>query len=537
MSQSGAVPVKGEELEALRVRLESRRLDERDFELLAKLIATVLRLVTILGQKKTSIARLRKMLFGAKTEKSGKIAGGAKPGGEPGERPRQRAKGHGRRSVRAYGGAKHVEVLHATLKAGDCCPECGKGSLYRLKEPSRLLWLEAQPPIQATVYECEVMRCSGCGKLFTAEAPQEARQNKYDETVGSMVALFRYGNGLPFHRLHQLQSSLGVPLPPSVQWELVKQKAQSVKPIYRALTQLAAQGGVMRVDDTPMTILERDGGGEGHQDRFPEERQQTQGAERKATRTTAIVSELEAHRVVLYTTGGRQAGENMDRLLGQRTTDRPAPIQMCDGLAANLPKQFQVVLANCLAHARRRFYELAEPFPQEVQLVLYCFECIYANEEQARKAGLDPQHRLEFHRLRSAFVMEGLFDWMQTQLDKKLVEPNSQLGEAIGYMLKRRQPLTLFLRVAGAPLDNNLTERILKRAILHRKNSLFYKTCTGAEVGDMLMSVISTCRMNNVNPFHYLTDAERHAAEVAQRVERWLPWNYAIQAAPAAQPP
>jgi len=169
--------------------------------------------------------------------------------------------------------------------------------------------------------------------------------------------------------------------------------------------------------------------------------------------------------------------------------------------------------------------------------VLYAFQRIYANEEEALQGRLTPQQRLEFHQLRSAFVIEGLFAWMQGQIDNKTVEPNSQLGEAFSYMSRHREPLTLFLRVPNAPLDNNLCERIIKRSILHRKNSLFYKTCAGAEVGDLLMSVISTCTMNGVNPLLYLTDVEKHAAEVAQNVENWLPWNYAAKRFPMAQGP
>jgi len=523
--------VKGEELEALRLRVQTRQLDDSDFAVLAKLIAMVQTLATLLERKKASIARLRKMLFGTRSEKSATVVSSLAPASRHGQREGPPAKGHGRHGAEAYWGARRVEVPHTEMKSGERCPECGNGNLYRLKKPSPVLWLEGKAPVQATVYDCEMLRCSGCGKVFTAQAPSDASQKKYDESVGSVVALLRYGNGLPFFRLQQLQRSMGVPLPASVQWQLVKQKAQSLKPVHEALCRDAAQAELMRVDDTTMTILQRDGG----RNTLPEH--PVQNPEKKMTRTTAIVASSLDRQSVIYTTGGSQAGDNMDRLLAQRSAAQPAPIQMCDGLSANLPKRFQVILANCLAHARRRFVDLAQPFPREVELVLYVFQCIYANEEEAMRAELVAQQRLEFHQLRSAFLMEGLFDWMHGQFSSKRVEPNSQLGEAFLYMIKHREPLTLFLRVANAPLDNNLCERILKRAILHRKNSLFYKTCTGAEVGDLLMSVISTCTMNGVNPLEYLTDVERHTAEVAQDLESWLPWNYAVKPPSKAQPP
>ena len=86
--------------------------------------------------------------------------------------------------------------------------------------------------------------------------------------------------------------------------------------------------------------------------------------------------------------------------------------------------------------------------------------------------------------------------------------------------------LTLFLRQAGAPLDNNICERGLKKAILHRKNSLFYKTVKGAQVGDLYMSLIHTCQLNGANPFDYLTALQKHAAELARNPSTWMPWNY-----------
>ena len=93
-------------------------------------------------------------------------------------------------------------------------------------------------------------------------------------------------------------------------------------------------------------------------------------------------------------------------------------------------------------------------------------------------------------------------------------------------MLRHWQALTLFLRVAGAPLDNNICERALKMAIRHRKNSLFYRTPRSARVGDIFMSLIHTCRLCKANPFDYLTELEHHAEEVAANPGKWMPWNY-----------
>ena len=183
-------------------------------------------------------------------------------------------------------------------------------------------------------------------------------------------------------------------------------------------------------------------------------------------------------------------------------------------------------MANCLAHARRRFVDVYDRFPEPCRHLLETLAVVYRNDALARERGLSPEARLRFHQEASEPTMKELRDWLARQLDEKRTEPNSALGGAIGYMLKHWNELTLFLRQAGAPLDNNVCERALKKAILHRKNALFYKTLNGARVGDLFMSLIYTCQLNEVNPFDYLTQLQEHADELAANPEGWLPWNY-----------
>src|SRR2546423_11151422 len=122
--------------------------------------------------------------------------------------------------------------------------------------------------------------------------------------------------------------------------------------------------------------------------------------------------------------------------------------------------------------------------------------------------------------------MDAVQDWLEAQFAERKVEPNSSLGKAITYLLRHWKPLTLFLRQVGSPLDNNICERALKRAVLHRKNALFYRTLHGSEVGDVFMSLIHTCELNEANPFDYLTELQRHARELEANPSEWMPWNY-----------
>jgi transposase len=251
-----------------------------------------------------------------------------------------------------------------------------------------------------------------------------------------------------------------------------------------------------------------------------------QRPERTGIFTTGLISQVADHTIALFVTGHRHAGENLDQLLARRAANSPPPIQRCDALSRNPSKEFQSLLANGLSHGRRQFVDMAQNFPQECQHVVENLGEVYPHEAQAKKAGFSPEARLRFHQERSQKIMDELHQWMSQRLEQKLVEPNSGLGQALSYRLKHWNPLTLFRRQAGAPLDNNICERALKMAILHRKNSLGYKTQNGARLGDRFMSLIHTCRLCAANPLDYLNILQRHAKQALEHPTRWLPWNY-----------
>jgi hypothetical protein len=336
-----------------------------------------------------------------------------------------------------------------------------------------------------------------------------------------MIGLLKYGSGLPFNRLEGLQGDLGVPLPASTQWDIVKAVARSLAPALDELIRQAAQGEVLHNDDTTVKILEL------MAERARHEALADGGAdERRGLFTSGVVALRDGHRVALFFSGRRHAGENLAQVLARRAEELPPPIQMCDALSRNLPGELRTILAHCLAHARRRFVDVYDRFPEVCRHLLESLAAVYRNDAVARERGLTPEARLRFHQDASGPTMQALRDWLERQLGEKRTEPNSALGGAIGYTLKHWEELTPFLRQAGAPLDNDACERALKKAILHRKDALFYKTRNGAQVGDLFMSLIYTCQLNRANPFDYLTELQRHTDELAASPDLWMPWNY-----------
>ena len=440
---SEVIEVNLQEWETLLERARKEPLDEKGYEKLQAALRAFRLLTEMIGEKNTTISRLRALLAKPSTEKTSKVleqAGIKAPpkSSPPANAGDQTKPGHGRNGAQAYGGARRIKIAHASLKRGNHCPECQKGKVYEQKEPALRIRVVGQAPIAATVYELERLRCNLCGEIFEAAAPASVGEKKYDETAAAMIALLKYGSGVPFYRLEGLEASLGIPLPASTQWEIVEEIAAPIQPAFDELLRQAAQGEVFYNDDTSMKILALARASPSR----PEVKEESSSAhERTGLFTTGIVSTTrQGQRIVMFFTGRKHAGENLARVLVERAKGLAPPIQMCDALSRNLPKlpeKLEILLGNCNAHARRRFVQVTPNFPQECQFVLESFREVYRYDAEAKEQGLTPEQRLRFHQEHSQPVMDALHAWFEAQFNEKKVEPNSGLGEAITYCLKR----------------------------------------------------------------------------------------------------
>lgn len=505
------IELSAKQLDALIDRVKSRSLLEEDYETIAAMGETINVLSHSVDEKAASIKRLLKMIFGASTEKTDTVTKKPKSGDQK-KKPKTKKKGHGRNGAADYTGAEKTTVAHGGLKHKDPCPVCLKGKVYVCKQPATLIRVTGTSPLTASVYELEKLRCNLCGETFTASAPKDIGEEKYDASAGAMIALLKYGNGFPFYRLQNLQDSVGIPLAASTQWDIVRDFYWHAYPAFDELISQGACAKLIHNDDTTMKILSVVN--------------ETQDAKRKGIFTSGMVAVLDDHKIGLFFTGRKHAGENLADLLARREADLGPPIQMCDALSRNVPKDFKSLLANCMSHGRRRFVDVYDNFPDECTHVLNVLAKVYKNDAEAKAQNLSDDQRLQLHQQLSGPLMKDLGKWFDVQFEEKTVEPNSGLGQAIKYMCNHWDALTLFLRVPGAPLDNNICERALKKAILNRKNAMFYKTERGARVGDLYMSLIHTCELCGANPFDYLVAIRENASEVKCHPDQWMPWNY-----------
>jgi len=508
-----------EGLIALGERVESDGIKESDRPKIKSLIDTIVLQYWAMQGHSISMKRVLRMMFGAATEKTCNLLKRRAKSKERKTKKRGKRKGHGRRPASAYWGADREQVAHPDMKAGERCPECEKANLYAPSRQSQVIRLVAQPLVAATVFELETLRCAGCGKVFSAQPPAEAGEQKYDPNVGPGLAVQRYGYGMPMNRIQQMQDDCGIPLPAGTQWGLIRDTYRDIYPVWPELLRQAAQAHLFHNDDTVTKIL-------AVEKQIREDAEEGDAGDKRRTGvfTTGIVAQCSDATIAVFFSGRRHAGENLQAVLDKRDDNLPTPTQMSDGLSRNVPSTTQTHEANCNSHARRGFVDLVEHFPDESTHVLTVFEELYKNEAQTKV--MDAEQRLCFHQQHSSNLMAEFKEWLEGKMQGQQVEPNSSLGKAINYILKRWTKLTLFLRKPGVPIDNNIAERILKSAIRHRNNSLFYNTLNGAHIGDMFMSLILTCRFCGAAPFHYLVTLRQYATQLAKDPAAWMPWNY-----------
>lgn len=418
------------------------------------------------------------------------------------------------------------------LDKGQCCPDCGKGRLYKFA-PAEFTRVRGNPMYTAERHVMEQLRCNACQSVKTAELPEAvradgARGDKYGYSALALMGIAKYFGGDPFFRHMTVQGLLGVKLHASTIFDQCERLATALHPVYRALQRAAATAALIHIDDTTHRILSA----------VPVKKQRGGQARLRsgvyASMLFAAVhdppsedgGERAERRIALVQTNIGHAGEWLDEVLAHRPAAMAAPVVMSDALGANRSVEHEVVRACCNAHARRGFFDVAASHPDEALHALEQYQRIWVAETHCQQEALSPEARLAWHREHSAPVMEALKDWCAEQLDSGAAEANGALGQPMRYVLNHFDALTLFCRVQGAPLDNNVAERLIKLIVRNRKNSGFYKTQAGADVSDVITSVLATCHENQVNAFEYLVALQRHSALVRRQPERWLPWNY-----------
>ena len=333
------------------------------------------------------------------------------------------------------------------------------------------------------------------------------------------MSIYKYFAGLPFYRQGSIQKLLGVNITASTVFDQVELVCDAIYPVYQTLFELAADANHYYLDDTTHRIL----------DAKPIEKKVRNSDKmrlRSGVYTSGVIASLKNnHDIVLFETNIGHAGEFIDRILYKRKA-ATLPILMSDALPSNQPSLRDVTPSLCNSHARRKFVDVINHFPDEVEHILSCYGDIWTNEHKVIELQLSASQRLEYHQSHSLPILEEIKHWGETHLANESIEENSGLGKAISYFLKHYAGLSLFCHHEGVKLDNNRIEAMLKIVVRDRKNAMFHKTLLGATIGDVITSMIATGSEAGINVFDYFTRLQRDAASAKKHPEKYLPWNY-----------
>ena len=493
-----------------------------DMKLLLLAITTLCTLQQKMEQDDITLYKLRKLLGMVKQSEQRR-----KRTGKNGQRSSHNKKNNKENRQARTKKQAPPQVIHHKLTdyhRGDTCPDCQRGKLYKY-ELGKLLRITGHAPFEATEHITEQLRCSACQKVYKASLPAEvlaggSANQRYGYSARTLMVIYKFYSGLPYYHQGTLADIFHQSISASTVFDQCEQVSDAVMPVFYALRRLAANAKQFLLDDTHHRIL----------DQQPELRDKRHGKGqrwRTGVYSSGLIAQLpEGNEIVLFETSLAHAGEHLDTLLKKRAPGLPPPLTMSDALTSNKATVATTRSAYCNAHARRQFFDLESLYPKDVEWVLETYSAIWQAEDEVREKGLTEQQRLTYHQEHSLPAMEKIKEWATRKRASPAFEEHSAMGKAIQYFLRHYDRLILFCVEPGALIDNNRMEEKLKLLIRGRKTSHFYKTAVGADVANVLLSLIATAYGASVNLFDYLLALQKNSEAVKANPETWLPWNY-----------
>jgi len=365
------------------------------------------------------------------------------------------------------------------------------------------LSFKGNAPIDLLRYLIESLRCNKCGSNFKATLDKPKWQNS-----ARTMSIISKLNGIPFYRSAKIQNMFGVPISDSTLWlQCLDTWNECAKSIYEELLVEVQKSPNLYFDDTGAKILEF----------FHSER---------ACHTTIVCAQNHLGQdLLLYMTKNGYSGENIAPLI------KGSKKLMSDASSMNIPhiekeELDKLVMFKCLYHGKAKFDELVESYPVECKYFLDQISNIYAIDKKSKEMKLSAEDRLKLHQKHSSEYIENIYNKITKLFDSRLIEPNNRLGSAMRYWLNHKEGLTMFLRVKGMDLDNNISERNLKPMILQRKNSMFFATEKSSEILSGFASIVFTCYENGINPVNYLNWLQDNASKANRNAVEYMPWKY-----------
>jgi transposase len=526
MSKTSIIDIDHEALSALMMRIEEAinhdlALSVDDMKLLLCAITTLCTLQSKMAQDDVTLHKLRKLLGMVKQserrqpaqQSSTSIASNQRNKKQP-KIPRQRKQ------------LKPPKIVHHPLQdhhKGELCTGCQRGKLYKF-EPATLLRITGHARYEATRHIVEQLRCNACQLIYKASLPASVLEDgdanqKYGYSARTLMVIDKFYTGTPYHHQSNLADIFGCAISASTIFDQCEQVANVLTPVFHELQRQAANARRFLLDDTHNRILAQQ----------PELREKPNGTKQIRTgiyTSGLIAAGINGYDIILFNTSLGHAGEHLNAILLKRDAGLPPPLIMSDALSSNTVTKVIVKSCYCNAHARRQFYDLEKLYPNEIKWLLDQYGLIWQHDAFTKNENMGDLQRLSYHQTYSLPVMKSIYDWAQVRQASPAFEEYSALGKAINYFLKHYEKLIMFCIEEGALLDNNRMEEKLKIVIRGRKSSHFYKTVTGADVANILISLIATADQAQENIYDYLQALQKNQTSVKANPAYWLPWSY-----------
>jgi transposase len=442
---------------------------------------------------------------------------------EPASKPKRNE--HGRRGAESFSNLPTAHHTHNGLGIGCLCPICLRGKLYRFW-PRTFVNIAGQAPFVGSQHHVDRLQCNVCKEIIEAPLPDALRDDGvgegrlYSYSAHSMVVLLKFIGVMPWHRQQTLQAAVGVTVPDASMSDMCEVVANIGQPVVHELRRLAAQAPLLYGDDTGAAIF-------GVESEIKEERRTGKQVERTGCHVSAIIARLPGgqHAAILRI-GIQHTGEFLDEILAARSCDLPPPMIMGDASSTNTVTVLKTEMCGCNSHAIRRFKELEEQYPQEVAPLLETYRAIFKHDAKTKDDAMTDAQRLAYHRTHSRPLFKDMCREALRLFEQHIVEPNSNLGGALDYLLNHQRALGAFYRLPGAPMCNNLLERELRLPVRLRDAAPLFRSRAGAAIAASLWTLCITALLNEVNVFEYLGCLQRFADDVRAHPDKWLPWNY-----------
>jgi transposase len=362
--------------------------------------------------------------------------------------------------------------------------------------------------------------CGTCQAVVQASAPSRPIERGYaGPGLLAHIAVSKYCDHIPLYRQSQIYAREGIELDRGTLAEWVGAVSALVDPLIGALSKYVMGAQKLHADDTPIPVL-APGTGKTKTGRLWTYVRDDQPS--GSTDPPAVLFRYSPDRK------GERPREHLKTFRGILQADGYAGFQ---GLYDR--EHEPLIEAACVAHARRKFFDLHAATASPVALeALERIGALYQIETDIR--GQLPEQRKAARQARAVPLLKDMHDWLHATARK--VSKKSELARAIGYSLSRWSALTRYCDDGRIEIDNNAAERALRAVALGRKNFLFAGSDAGGDRAAAFYSLIGSAKLNGLDPEAYLRDVITRIAEhPINRVDELLPWNLALAPAPASQ--